>query len=105
MATITFRVNLETVGTPGFLQPSRTTLEGNETVTEAENMKYTRSVFIPGLLLSNYEGVGPSKSNPTLPGYLTHGSEFTVTGAQAIYLKNTYVKGEPDDILQIVSQS
>jgi hypothetical protein len=98
---ITFKVNLETVGHPtGTLQPSRTNLVGNETVTEADNFKDTRNVYIPGLLLQNYYGQGPK-------GYLKHGTEFTVTGLQAAYLKKTYVSSPaaPTDILQIVSQS
>lgn len=96
---ITFKVNLETVGHPtGTLQPSRTNLVGNEVTTEADNFKNTRNVYIPGLLLNNYYGNGPK-------GYLHHGDQFTVTGKQALYLKNTYVKGGTDDILQIVSQS
>lgn len=95
MAT-TFRVNLETVNRQGFLQPSRTTLEGNETVSEADNMKNTRSIWLPGLLLNNHEGIGPK-------GFLKHGDTFTVDGLQAAYLKKTYVTGAADDILQIVS--
>ena len=95
---ITFQVNLETVGTPGWLQPNRTTLDGNETVTEASNMKSTRTIWLPGLLNGNYEGIGPT-------GYLHHGQQFTVKGQQAIYLKKTYVTGATTDILTVVSQS
>lgn len=101
MTTITFQVNLETVGYPtGTLQPSRTTLDGNETVTEADNMKNTRSIWLPGLKKNNYEGIGPT-------GFLKHGSQFTVSGKQAIYLKNTYVSSPalPTDVLQVVSIS
>lgn len=96
--TITFRVNLETLARQSFVQPSRTTTDGNETVSEADNMKNTRTLFIPGLLRNNYEGVGPT-------GYLHHGDEFTVSGLQAIYLKRTYVLGTSEDVLQIVSTS
>ena len=109
MATITFQVNLETVGYPtGWLQPSRTTLDGNETVTEASNFKNDRTLYIPGLLLNNYMGIGPNSTfDKQLPGYLKHGQQFTVTGMQAIYLKKTYVSNPPapTDVLQVVSQS
>jgi hypothetical protein len=97
MKTITFRVNLETVDRQGFLQPNRTTLSGNETVSEADNMRATRTVYIPGLLHTNIQGIAPK-------GYLRHGDTFTATDSQAIYLKNTYVLGKPDDVLQIVSE-
>lgn len=109
MTAITFRVNLETVGTPGFLQPNRTTLDGNETVTEASCLKNTRTLYIPGLLNSNYAGVGPNATfDPALAtGYLNHGETFTVTGMQAVYLKKTYVSTPAaiTDVLQIVSQN
>lgn len=97
MKTITFRVNLETVNRQGFLQPNRTTLDGNETVSEADNMRATRTMYIPGLLHTNIEGIGPK-------GYLHHGDEFTATNSQAMYLKKTYVLGNADDVLQIVSE-
>lgn len=118
---ITFQVNLETVGTPGWLQPNRTTTDGNETVSEASNMKNTRTIWIPGLMLSNYEGVGgvhvdatgnigggPGEQfggNGINQGYLHHGQQFTVKGLMAVYLKKTYVTGSVNDVLQIVSES
>ena len=101
MTTITFQVNLETVGFPtGWEQPSRSTLTGNETTSEASNMKNTRTLWIPGLKLNNYEGIGPT-------GFLHHGAQFTASGKQAIYLKNTYVSSPaaPSDVLQVVSIS
>jgi len=97
MKTITFRVNLETVNRQGFLQPNRTTLAGNETVSEADNMRITRTIYIPGLLQTNVQGLGPK-------GYLHHGDTFVATDSQAMYLKKTYVLGQADDVLQIVSE-
>lgn len=94
---IVFQVNLETVDRQGSLQPSRTQLSGNETVTEADNFKNTRSIFIPGLTNTNIEGIGPS-------GYLKHGDTFTVKGMKATYLKNIYASGNADDVLTIVSE-
>lgn len=97
MKTITFKVNLETVDRQGFLQPNRTTLEGNESVSEADNMRNTRSIYIPNLLNNNIQGVGPK-------GFLRHGQTFVATGSHAMYLKKTYVQGKPEDVLQIVSE-
>ena len=108
MTTITFQVNLQTIGYPtGWEQPSSTVLDGNEQTTEAANVAASRTLFIPGLLQTNYEGVGPPQSDPNLGGYLKHGSRFTVTGMQAIYLKNTYVSTPPapTDVLIVVSQN
>lgn len=96
--TITFRVNLETVNRQGFLQPNRTTLDGNETVSEADNQKNARSIYLPGLLLQNTMGIAPS-------GLLRHGDEFTATGMQAVYLKREYAQGNPDDVLVVVSEA
>lgn len=96
MKTITFKVNLETVDSLG-LQPNRKSLDGNESTSEADYMKSTRTVFIPGLNLTHIEGIGPK-------GFLHHGDTFVVTGSQAMYLKKTYVLGQQNDILQIVSE-
>lgn len=95
---ITFRVNLETQDRQGFLQPNRTTVDGNETVSEADNVKSTRTIWLPNRLRNNYAGIAPNN-------LLKHGDEFTVSDYDAIYLKNLYVTGSPDDVLQIVSQS
>ena len=106
--SITFQVNLQTVGYPtGWEQPNRTTTSGNETVSEAANMAATRGLWLPSLLGANHAGVGPSQSDPNLSGYLKHGSQFTVTGYRALYLKKTYVStpAAPTDVLQIVSQN
>ena len=95
--TITFRVNLgNIVGN----QPASTILDGNETSTEAANLTMARTIYLPGLLLSNYVGTGYVKG-----GYFHHNDTFTVSGMQAQYLKNTYVTSDLTSVLQIVSQS
>ncbi len=96
--TITFRVNLETVNRQGFLQPNRTETAGNETVSEADNQKNARTIYLPGLKLTNTMGIGPG-------GLLHHGDEFTVQGLQAVYLKREYCLGSPDDVLVVVSEA
>lgn len=84
---ITFRVNLDLAVKQN--EAYRTTLSGNETATEASNIKNTRSIFLPGLLGAENRA-------------LKHGDTFTVKGLKAQYLKTTYVTGDPDDLLQIV---
>lgn len=84
---ITFRVNLDLSVKQN--EPYRINLEGNEISTEASNIKNTRSIFLPGLLGAENRA-------------LKHGDTFTVKGLKAQYLKNTYVTGDPDDLLQIV---
>lgn len=98
MKTITFRVNLETLSNQSFVQPSRKTLDGNEVVSEADNMRSTRTLYLPNLLTNNISGIGPK-------GYLHHGDTFTAVDSQAMYLKKTYVLGNADDVLQIVSEN
>lgn len=94
---IVFSVNLETVDANSTPLPSRTSLSGNETTTEAANIKNTRTIFLPGLI-GNVEGIGPT-------GYLKHGDTFTAKGQKAVYLKNTYVLGAVEDVLVIVSET
>jgi len=94
--TIVFRVNLETVDRQGHLVPNRTTTDGNESTSEADQQKNNRSIFIPGLL------AGENKDR------LKHDDTFTVKGAKAVYLKKLYVTSPtalPSDLLQIVSES
>lgn len=90
---ITFRVNLPTLA-PNAALPNRTALAGNEETSEAENQVSARTIFLPGLT-GNVEGIGPQ-------GFLHHGDTFTVKGQKATYLKNTYVLGTTEDVLQIV---
>jgi hypothetical protein len=91
---ITFRVNLETVDGLNTSLPNRMSVSGNEATSEAANVAGTRTIYLPGLI-GNVEGIGPS-------GFLKHGDTFTVKGSKATYLKNTYVLGSSNDVLQIV---
>jgi hypothetical protein len=88
--TITFRVNLETLNRTSSLLPYNTQLQGNETVSEADNMKATRSSWLASLLAGTEHVF--HKDNET----------FTVYGQKAQYLKNLYVTGSPDDVLSVV---
>lgn len=90
---IVFQVNLETLNRQGHLVPNRTGTAGNETVAEADYQKDHRSIYIPGLL-------GGENHHR-----YKHGDQFTVKGMKAVYLKNLYVTGAVDDLLQIVSES
>ncbi len=72
MPTITFRVNLENPKALSFSQPY--------TTTEAENFKTTRVAYFPDFLRNNRE--------------LKHGAEFTISGLQAIYLRDNFASGE-----------
>ena len=89
---ITFKVNTETLNRQGHLVPNRLETSGNETVSEADDQKFRRTIaMIPGLLMAN------------MPTGYHHGETFVVYGQQAFYLKNTYVKGNADDLLSVVS--
>jgi len=94
---IVFQVNLETLDGLNSSLPNRFVTSGNETSSEAANVNSTRTIYLPGLI-GNVEGIGPS-------GFLKHGDTFTVKGQKATYLKNTYVLGSPNDVLQIVSET
>jgi hypothetical protein len=87
---ITFRVNLETLNRYSSSLPYNTQLQGNETVTEADNMKFTRSTWLTSLL-SGTE-------------HVFHKEDETVTvyGQKAQYLKNLYATGLPDAVLEVV---
>ena len=89
---ITFRVNTETLNRQGHLVPNRVEASGNETVSEADNQKNTRSIaMIPGLLMAN------------MPTGYKHGDTFTLYGKQAFYIKDTYCLGNADDLLAVVT--
>ncbi len=85
-----FQVNLETLQRYSWSLPNRTTLSGNETTSEADQMKNTRSTW----LTSMFPGVE----------HVAHadGYQFTAYGMKAVYYKNLYVTGSPDDLLKIV---
>jgi len=91
---IVFQVNLETQNRLGHLVPNNTVLAGNETVTEADQMKNTRSTYIPGL--TGAENM-----------LYKHGDTFTVKGQKASYLKKLYVSSPAlaSDLLSVVSES
>lgn len=91
---IVFQVNLETQNRNGHLVPNNIALVGNETVTEADQMKNTRTTYIPGLTGAENR-------------LYKHGDQFTVKGQKATYLKKTYVSSpaSPSDLLSIVSES
>lgn len=87
----TFRLNLETLQRYSWSLPNRTSLAGNETVSEADIMKTTRSTWLTNLF----------------PGcqFIAEkdGFTFTAYGMQAVYLKRLYATGTPDAILFLVS--
>ena len=87
---ITFRVNTETLNRQGHLVPNRTEITGNETRSEADDQKYRRSIFIPGLTAAeNVQRIG-------------HEDTFVAYGQKAFYLKDLYCKGNVDDLLTVV---
>ena len=75
MATITFRVNLDTVDKFTSKQPYN---QYDSTI--ADNFKSTRVTWFPDFIRNNRE--------------LKNGDEFTVTDAAAEYLKNNFTSGE-----------
>ena len=90
----TFRVNLPTLQRYGWSLPNRTSLDGNETVTEADNQVMTRSTWLTNLF-------------PGVENIAEHdGIEFTAYGMQAVYLKKTYCSDPANplvDMLTLVS--
>jgi|GEM_PF-5855562 len=86
----TFRVKLETLQRYGWALPYNAWPVGNETVSEADEMKYTRTTFFP--LMNNVQNLVD-----------THGEEFTLYGIQAVKFKNTFVTGAADDVFELVS--
>ena len=103
----TFQVNLETVNRTGSALPNRTSTMGNETVSEANEQKYQRTIFLP-----NVTGGGFVYRHQTFPadkaagqGYYHHGDQVVAYGKAGMYLKNTYTSTPPaiDDVLILVS--
>jgi hypothetical protein len=86
----TFSVNLKVLQQYSWSLPYRTTLSGNETVTESSNMNKTFSTW----LCSLFPGVEHIAQKD--------GYQFTAYGKKAQYLKDLYVKGQPDDLLKII---
>lgn len=83
MATIQFRVNLETPLHKSHVAPT-------QTYTEANNFRNTRDTWFPDDLNNNRQ--------------LQHGDTFTVSGEEALYLKNNYTSGDYA-ILSVVSET
>lgn len=89
---ITFSVNVETLNRQGHLVPSSVQLNGNETISEADQQKYNHTIaMIPGLGMGN------------MPNGYHHGDTFTLYGNQALYMKNLHATGLPDALLVVVS--
>jgi hypothetical protein len=90
--TYTFKVKLTSPQLASWAVPYNTQPLGNETEAESVNIPKTFTSWIPGKL------PGPNVAQKNLSG-----QTFTVYGEQAIYYKNTYANGSPDDLLELVS--
>lgn len=82
MATITFSVNLQSSNRYTSRQPS-------DTQSERDNFSSTRITWFPDMLKDNRK--------------LKHGDTFTISGANATYLKTNFTTGE-FKFLDIVSE-
>lgn len=89
---VTFRVNTETLNRQGHIVPNRTQTSDNELISEADNQKFCHTIaMVPGLLMGG------------MPTGYHHGDTFVVYGKQAQYLKDTYCKGTPNDMLVVIT--
>lgn len=82
MPTITFRVNLETVDRYSSSLP-------NAPTDNVDNFRTTRSTFFPDFVNRNRA--------------MQHGDEFTLTGREALYLKDNFTSGD-NAFLTIVTE-
>lgn len=84
----TFCVNLETLQRLSWSLPNRTQTSGNETVAEADYLKFTRSTFLEGSNIVK-----------------KHGNQFTMYGLEAQVVKDRYISNppSPDDVLYLCS--
>jgi hypothetical protein len=82
-----FKINLQSVDRYGWLQPNRTTLDGNEVVSEESETAATRSTWLTSLF-SGVENIAHHD-----------GDYIRAYGAKAEYLLKTYVTGSPYDVL------
>lgn len=98
--TYTFQVNLPTLRSVDWSQPSRSTLEGNETVTEASNLPNCRTTWLPGLNngVDNIAQSIPSGLNASTQ----NGAIITASGLKAIYLKKTYCSIPPNPLADVL---
>jgi hypothetical protein len=87
----TFQVNLRALQRYSWSLPYRTSLAGNETTTEADAIPSTMTTWLANLF-PGCQFIAESNA-----------FEFTAYGRQAVYLKDLYVTGSPDDVLVLVS--
>lgn len=87
----TFQVNLPTLQRYGWSLPNRTSLAGNETVSEADNQIMTRSTWLTNL----FPGVGNIAEKD--------GFQFTAYGMQAVYLKKLYCSETPNPLVDVLT--
>jgi hypothetical protein len=105
MLSITFQVDLslpqtEIVG-PITNAKSQGTLQYDDSVALANNRPLTRSLW-----LETVDGLPPSVIDGNLS--LKHGNQFTVTGTQALYIKNKYAIGYASSdmaVLRIITET
>lgn len=85
MSTIVFRVNLETVNKFANKQPYN---QYDSTISD--EFRETRVTWFPNILRNNNK--------------LTHGDEFTLSGVQALYMRDNFTSGD-FKFLDVVSTS
>jgi hypothetical protein len=90
--TYIFKVKLKSPQLNSWSVPYNTQPKGNETEAESVNIPKTFSSWIPNML-----------PGPNVAQKYESKQEFTVYGQEAIYMKNTYANGSPDDLLELVS--
>lgn len=96
--TYTFQVNLPTLRSVDWPQPSRSTLEGNETVSEVSNLPNTRTTWLPGL------NNGVDNIAQTIPSSGTqNGAIIIASGLKAVYLKKTYCSIPPNPLMDVLT--
>ena len=98
---IVFEVDLETVNRQGHLVPNRIQTSGNETVTEADDQRNHRTIWLPGLLTAENRYKVINNGSRTL---LRHGDRFTVKGQKATYMKTVYTTGA-NPVLKVISET
>lgn len=91
----TFKVNLPTLQRYSSSLPNRTTLDGNETVTEEDALRATRTTW----LASMFPGCNfVAQHKPTSEdGFL-----FTAYGKQAVYMKSLYCSTPPNPLVDVL---
>ena len=87
----TFQVNLPTLSRYTSVLPNRTTLDGNESVSEADNQVLARSTWLTNL----FPGVSNIAERDS--------TQFTAYGMQAVYLKKTYCSTPPNPLVDLLT--